>query len=513
MINLKRFFKTTYEIFPIFNRPMAACALFSILGILILYKNQSVALSLLILFSLFAAAFCLITKSKKIFVVSILFLAVCASAVNEFQTVKDLETLNNKVVNADFVALEDSYNTGKVTKVSVYCRNSDVIPKNSKFSLYYFLDEELNCGDTFTATVKLKSLEDNQYKMYNFGNMIYMDCRLLKITNRYSPNKFFEKIGNIRRYMINTISDNFSDDISSVLIALNCGDRRYLSKEFYSKVLVCGVAHIMVVSGLHISIIIGFIFKFFEKVYYNRYLKSIISIIMIFMICAVCGFTLSVIRAGIMFIFFVLAPVFKRSNDGMNSLGAAVILILFFSPFSVYSVSFLLSVTATLSVVWIAPFYSDIIIEKLHIENKFIKGIVVTLCVSVSAMIFTAPITIAVFGTFAILAPIAFLLITFPVTYALEFNTLAVALSSIKGIALLSKPLFIISGACAWYIKMIIDNLGILDFLLIDADLTEFLIFVFLIFALIMGMCLYNFYKRLMKKTLLAEVKAYGHCL
>ncbi|MBO4694166.1 MAG: ComEC/Rec2 family competence protein [Clostridia bacterium] len=508
-----RFLKTAYDVFPIFNRPMAVCAVLSAAVIPFLYKYKDISLSLLVMFAVILVMVCIVLRSKKAAIISILFLAVCASAVNEFLTVNDLEALDGKVLNADFVATADSYDTGKVCKTSVYCLGSDVLPKKIKLSFYYFFDEKIKCGDTFNASVKLSSLEGSDYKMYNFGNSIYIDCKLLKINQRYSNNVFFEKIGDIRRYMIKTLSDRFPDDISSILIALNCGERKYLSDEFYNKVLICGVMHIMVVSGLHISIIIGSVFTFFEKIYYNKYLKCFISLILIFMICAVCGFTLSVIRAGVMFLFFVLSPLFMRKNDSLNSLGSAVVLILFLMPFSVYSVSFQLSAVATLAVVWISPYYCNLIISKLMIENRIARSIISVFTVSICALIFTAPITIGVFGTFAVLSPIAFMLITFPVTFALEFNTIALIMSAIKGISFLSDSLFWVAGVCARYIKYIIDNLGVLDFLLIKADLTASIIFLFLIIGMIAGMYLHKYYLKLLRRNFVSEVKNRGRNL
>ncbi len=502
--------KTIYDIFPAFNRPMAVCALLSAMSILFLYKYENVAVSALILIAISLLALCIVTKGKKIFIVSVCALAICASAVNEFMTVKDLETLDGQTVTADFVAIEDSYCTDKVSRITVYCTDKNDVLKNSKLSLYYFSDDEIMCGSGFNAKVKLSSLEDSDFKLYNYGNSVYMDCQLLKVDKYYSPNGFWERIGAVRRYMIDTLKQKFPDDISSVLIALNCGERRYLSDEFSNKVRICGVSHVMVVSGLHISIIIGLLFKLFEKYYYNRYLKTFVSALIIFGICAICGFTLSSVRAGIMFMFFVISPLLLRQNDGLNSLGSAVVLILFLSPFSIFSVGFLLSVTATLSVVWISPFYTDLICKKLLIGNKYALWAISVFVVSVCAMIFTAPISIYVFGTFSLISPITFLLITFPVTAALASNTAALIISSVKGISFLSEPFFLVSGLCAKYIKLIIDNLGALDFMLIKADVFAIILFLLLILGLIFNMYLYKFYVKLKKRQLVSEVKANG---
>ena len=58
--------------------------------------------------------------------------------------------------------------------------------------------------------------------------------------------------------------------------------------------------------------------------FYNKYLRCLLSIIIIAIIAAVCGFTMSIIRAGTMFVIMSFAPVFNRENDYLNSLEAAL---------------------------------------------------------------------------------------------------------------------------------------------------------------------------------------------
>ncbi|MBO4734080.1 MAG: ComEC/Rec2 family competence protein [Clostridia bacterium] len=418
----------------------------------------------------------------------------------------DLDKLDGMTLNAEFVAVEDCEVSEKVTRVTAYCVNTEGIPENTKFIPYYFFKKEIKCGDRFSAYVKLTSLEDNEYKALKFGNSVYMDCKIIKINEKYGENSFFAAVGKIRSYIKKTIGDNYSDEDTAVLTALNTGDRSLLSDEFYSKVLTCGVSHVMVVSGLHISIIIGSIFLLIEKFFYNRYLKALTSLLLIFLICAVCGFTLSVLRAGCMFLFSAISPVFLRRNDSFNSLGSSVLLLVFISPLCVLSVAFWLSVLSTAAVVWVAPFYSELFIQKLKIKNVVFKTLISILTVSVSAMLFTAPVSLTVFGYISLISPFAFLLLTYPVTFALTFNSSGLFLSSVGGLSFVSKPLFFVAGLCAKYIRNIIDNLGLLDFLCVYSNTGIFTIFVLLAAFLVLIMYLYKYRIKLLKEKYLSEV-------
>lgn len=507
---LKKAFTTVYSVFPVFNRPMAVCAVMSIIAVLYLNSHKNVLLSLLLLFVIVSAVICFVRRTGKAVVISLLFLAVCASAVNEFYRINELNRLDGQTVEAVFVAAEDTKSTEKVSKVTVYATGKGALPANTKLKLYWFDGTSVSCGDKFKAAVKLSSLKDSEYKNYNYGNAVYIDSRLIKIRESYKPNGFFLKIGKVRSYIVKTLNNRFSEDDSSVLIALNSGDRSFLSDTFYGKVLTCGVSHVMVVSGLHISIILGLLYRFIEKFFYNSYLKALSSIGILFLIAAMCGFSQSASRACLMFLFFVLAPVFMRQNDPLNSLGAAVILMVFIHPFCIFSVAFLLSVVSTAAVVWIAPFYSELIITKLHLKKRFAVTLIEIFTVSLSAMIFTAPISMLVFDRISFLAPFTFLLVTFPVTFALEFNTLALVLSAIPGIKPLSEPLFFVSGICTKYIRFVIRELGSFRFMYVTPGFGMFFVSLFLIFATVSGMYLYKFYRKLARMNDLKEVRQRG---
>lgn len=505
---IKRIFKTAYDIFPIFNRPMAVCAAFSCGAVYYMYRHANNAFSILLLFLMITVVLCVISRNKKTAVVSVLFLAVCASAVNELMLIDDLQSLDGRSLSADFVAVEDSESSEKVTRVTAYCTGSDDIPENTKFILHYFFEKDIKCGDRFSAYVKLTNLPDDKYKPNNIGNSVYMNCRAIKFNSTYEKQPFFAAVGNVRNYIKRTVKKNYSYEDSSLLIALNTGDRSFLSDDFYGRVLNCGVSHIMVVSGLHISIIAGSVFILLEKLFYNRYFKAMLSLLLIFAICAVCGFTISVLRAGCMFVFSAVSPVFMRKNDSFNSLGSAVILLLFISPLCVLSVGFWLSVLSTVAVVWLAPFYCNLLTEKLKLKNRFAVGIVSVMVVSVTAMIFTAPVSLMVFGYVSLLSPLAFLLLTYPVTFALIFNSGGLLLSAVRGLSFLSEPLFFLADLCSKYIRFIIDNLGQISSASINADIVVFVIFVFSVFALISGMYLYKYYVKLLKRKFTEEVYA-----
>ena len=130
--------------------------------------------------------------------------------------------------------------------------------------------------------------------------------------------------------------------------ALLLGDTTGIAKDpmLSSSLQTTGTSHIVAVSGMNIAFLMGFLSLFIKK---KRMLTAVgIPVILLFM--AVVGFMPPVVRAGIMQIFLLIAPVFKRENDPVTSLSASLMLILLFNPYAAVSAGLQLSFAATLGI-------------------------------------------------------------------------------------------------------------------------------------------------------------------
>ena len=148
------------------------------------------------------------------------------------------------------------------------------------------------------------------------------------------------------------------------------GDKSYFTDTFYSNVKSAGVAHVMVVSGMHLSIIIALALYFANKLFYNPYFKALVICIVTLAVMAVCGFTMSIMRAGVTYLLMALALVLGRENTPENTLGAAVSIILLCNPLAIRSVAFQLSVLSTFAILVVAIPVIDTLREQKIIKNK-----------------------------------------------------------------------------------------------------------------------------------------------
>ena len=127
------------------------------------------------------------------------------------------------------------------------------------------------------------------------------------------------------------------------------------------------------------------------------------------------GLTPSVVRACIMQIFLLAAPLLRRESDGLTSLSAALLVILLANPFAAAGVSLQLSFAATLGLVCfsqrLSGFFKGLYRGKKRPVRAVVSFVAANLSASLAAMVFTIPLTACYFNTFSLIAPLSNLLI------------------------------------------------------------------------------------------------------
>lgn len=148
-----------------------------------------------------------------------------------------------------------------------------------------------------------------------------------------------------RMFYVNTDSDT-----AAICTALVLGDKRGIDDDLYESVQASGLAHILAVSGLHVTALASAAMWLLRKCRLNSKISFFVVLALAFAYVALCAFTPSSVRAFTMTGALNLGTAFGLKRDLMSSLGLAAFLILLFTPFSVMHVGFLLSVFAVLGI-------------------------------------------------------------------------------------------------------------------------------------------------------------------
>lgn len=479
----------------ILKRPMFYAAVVCIVAAAVsLYVK---ALSFVIIALSFVIIGIVIYRKKYQYITVVLAIALFAvSLVFQFGSINKINAHNYENVSGQFLVISEIEEYDTFNTVTLKAIKTDTLPKNTKYLTFDNKKTKLKMGDIISAQLKVSAIDQyDEYRLYDYSNGIYATANCEKISKINGSNFFYKAAGNIRGYVKRTTSKHFKDDTSGLLLALTTGDKTLLSDRFLHNVKTTGISHVIVVSGMHLSIIMAAVFLCLDRLFYNKYIRSLLSVAFVIFIFAVCGFTMSITRAGAMFIITGLSSVFNRDNDSLSSLLTAVTAVLIAAPFAVYNVSFQLSVLSTLAIIWPLQFYYRLIVDRFSVSSRILKTIIsISLC-SIFAIIFTLPVTIKTFGFVSIVSPITNLLITYLITLVLVCNIAALALFAVPIIKFLAYPLLLISGLCSKFIVLTVNIIAKLPITVAVLPKSAFWISVILI-AVVIGYMYYYEYKK-----------------
>jgi len=397
----------------------------------------------------------------KLLVASVLIFVMCMNCILTFHRIDSLALHSGTTQPAELVITEITYKSDQFYIATSEVKKSDRLKKGNKISVFYE-PQDIKIGERILADVKLRTVPDDEYKGDNYSKEIFLQGNLsnIKVLDG-KEDVILTTTQKVRQYIKNTLMENMGYNEAATLCALIFGERDYFTQDFYSYVKAAGVSHVMVVSGMHMAILVSFIVGVLNHLFYNRFLKAFTVIMVVGTLSLLCGFTMSVLRAGVTYLLMALGLMLDRKGTPENTLGGALTIISLSSSFAIFSVSFQLSLLSTFGILVVAiPF-----VEKLEKHNKlnFItKPIVTSVAFSLSALIFTMPVIVYTFGYISTVSVISNLLISSVVSLALYWALAGLIIRPI--IPFLSRYIFVVAGALTKYINYVIEYMGSLPF-------------------------------------------------
>lgn len=225
-----------------------------------------------------------------------------------------------------------------------------------------------------------------------------------------------------------------SENNGALLTGMLFGDKANLDYSTTQAFRNSGISHLLAVSGLHTSLWCGLLISLLSAFKIPEKLRNIVCLVFLILFCIISGFTPSVIRAALMMAVILIAPFFRRTPDSINSLGFAVTFLLLLNPYAVSSISFQLSVCATLGVLVAGNVDIDYLIRKIPFKNprNAIKALLSSILISVFAGILTMPVSAYHFGVFSLASPISNLLCVQLAFYGMLSGTISTVTSFIN---------------------------------------------------------------------------------
>jgi competence protein ComEC len=207
---------------------------------------------------------------------------------------------------------------------------------------------------------------------------------------------------------------------SGIFEAFVLGEQGNIPGEVKDHFVITGIAHLLAISGDQFGIVAFLSFSFFIWTLKRSefLLLSIpvrkwaagLTIPCILLYTFIAGGGISVIRAMIMVVTFLLSILFNRERNLLHTLVLAAFLILIFSPPSLFDVSFQLSFLAVLSILYLVPRIlqelkkGEISIpQKISWKQKIWKYMKLSFLVTAVAMLGTGPFVVLHFNRISLI--------------------------------------------------------------------------------------------------------------
>ena len=246
-------------------------------------------------------------------------------------------------------------------------------------------------GDWILCKGKLAAIE-NPTNPGQFNSRIYYYSLGIRyqffgeklVRKRENPLSFERMAGLVKERIDAVYRQVLSEEDYSVLKAMFLGDKTDLSKEQKTLYQESGTAHLLAVSGLHVSIVGGILFRFLRKRGFSYTFSCIAGSAVLLFYALMTGFGNSVFRASVMFLCYIFSQYVGAEYDLVSSMSLAGIVMLLDCPWRLLESGCIMSFVSVFTIGMFLPPAKELAKRRekkklsegeLSIESKWKKRI------------------------------------------------------------------------------------------------------------------------------------------
>ncbi len=214
---------------------------------------------------------------------------------------------------------------------------------------------------------------------------------------------FGESLYRLKEDMKEVFSSNLPGEEGGIISAMTLGDKSDLDSEAKDLFKLSGLAHILAISGLHISIVGMCIYRLMRRRGVPFVVAGIVSSFLVILYGLLVNGGVSTVRAIVMFLCVIMANILGESYDSLTAIGVALIFVLILYPYCIESAGFVFSFGAVTGItVIVNPCVS--IYDKFcrmrfmahHIRGKYKPSIKERLCKAILGGILIQLVTLPI---------------------------------------------------------------------------------------------------------------------
>ena len=221
-----------------------------------------------------------------------------------------------------------------------------------------------------------RARNEGNFDEQSYYNSLGVVCKVKgDIVNVYESSfSLQEMLYEFRNQVVSVLESNLPGEESGIMSAMSLGDKSDLDTETKDLFKLSGLAHILAISGLHISIVGMGIYRLLRRRGVNFLISGIIASVIVILYGMMVDGGVSTIRAVGMLLIMIIANILGESYDMLTAVGVLVMYVLILYPYCIYSVGFIFSFgTVTGIAVIVSPLsgvYDKYIRAKYMVMHK-----------------------------------------------------------------------------------------------------------------------------------------------
>ncbi|WP_370930935.1 ComEC/Rec2 family competence protein [Bartonella sp. DGB1] len=375
---------------------------FFAIGILLYYHiDLELQLTSLILLNLLIGTLMVFINKNKflLILVSYIFFIILGMTCAKLETIRLNTNMIPSAITTHIIAKVEQINLVKNNNYRLILATQDTsqpklsyVPQKIQVKLNELI-RDLQIGDKLSGKIRLSPFNGaERLSGFNFSFSQYFNSIgaqgvflnkpiLIKHKDNLTlSNKFMQYVEQVRFNLSHRIYEVLPGEKGAIAAALITGKRGGISEETNYNLRRSGLAHILAISGLHMSLVVGLIlvlfryifalFPVFTSHYSIRKMVAIPALMVAFLYLLLSGISVAAFRSFLMVCVILLAMLCGRQALTIRNLSIAALVILIFSPHEILNAGFQLSFGATLillaSINWID-------LSKLYATKRIAK--------------------------------------------------------------------------------------------------------------------------------------------
>lgn len=326
-------------------------------------------------------------------------------------------------------------------------------------------------GDVLRVTGELETppeLDDFDYRGYLahqgiYATMLYPEIEVLDTGQGFRPLAW---VYSLRGRLAQNLAEILPEPQASLAQGIVLGIRGNIPQELKADFIQSGTAHLLAISGLHLSIIAGVMLGIGLWLFGRRhYIYVWLALGVIWLYALITGMHLPVVRGAIMASLFLFAEALGRQRSALVALTLAAAVMVGVSPYILGDASFQLSFLAMAGLVFLFPVFRNLgrkattaVLGEEGAVVSMANAAVDALSATLGAIIAVWPVVAYYFGIISLVAPLA----TFLALPALPGVIITGALAAVLGMVAL--PVAQVIGWLAWlflsYLMLVVGGLA-----------------------------------------------------